>query len=84
MVEGPGERTPRQRTSAWQGERARQARQARDARSVCARRVRDAARKTRSRAGAGALQARRGEEGHGREAGSGEFGLARGFQVADV
>ena len=47
-----------------------------DARSACAYRVQDAARKTRSRAVAGALQATRGEEGQGawNGAGSVEFG----------
>ena len=47
------------------GGRARRARRARDARSACAYRVRDAARKTRSRAVAGALQATRGDKARG-------------------
>ncbi len=82
-----------QRTSApapWgvgeRAGRARRARRARDARSACAYRVRDAARKTRSRAVAGALQATRGEEGQGawHGAGSVELGLARRLPEADV
>ncbi len=49
------------------GEKARLARLVRNARSQCARRVRDAARKTRSSADAGAQQARRREEIRARE-----------------
>jgi hypothetical protein len=84
--EGPAGRAGGQTRTSARGERARQERSYREARSGSACRVQEAVRKTRSRAGAGALQARRGEEAHGawNSAHDVEFGSARTVQEADV